>query len=83
MAAGREASLRAWAGWIVALAWVSAAASGAAAQERPGAAYAQGGVTVAYQDGAADGESQIYVTAPGGTAAGWTVGGGVAVRVGF
>ena len=79
MAAGREASLRAWAGWIVALVWVAATAGGVAAQERPGAAYVLGGVTVAHQDGAADGESQIYVTAPGGTVAGWMVGGGVFV----
>jgi hypothetical protein len=55
------------------------AATGAAAQERPGAAYVLGGVTIGYQDGAADGESQIYITAPGGTAVGWTVGGGVFV----
>jgi hypothetical protein len=79
MAAGREASLRVWARWIVALVLVPALARGAAAQERPGAVYVLGGVTVAHQDGAADGESQIYVTAPGGTAAGWLVGGGVFV----
>ena len=83
MAAGREASLRVWARWIVALGLVPAMARGAAAQERPGAAYVLGGVTVAHQNGAADGESQTYVTAPGGTAAGWTVGSGGAVRIGF
>jgi hypothetical protein len=54
-----------------------AAARGAAAQERPGAVYLLGGLTIADQDGAADGESQIYITAPGGTTAGWVLGGGV------
>jgi hypothetical protein len=53
--------------------------SGAEAQERPGAVYVHGGVTITHQDGAADGESQIYITAPGGTTAGWTAGGGVFV----
>ena len=56
-----------------------AAARGAAAQERPGDVYVLGGVSITHQDGAADGESQIYITAPGGTTAGWTVGGGVVV----
>jgi len=56
-----------------------AAAGGAAAQERTGAVYVLGGVTVSHQDGAADQDSQIYITAPGGTTAGWTVGGGVFV----
>jgi hypothetical protein len=56
-----------------------AAARGAVAQERPGAVYVLGGVSVTHQDGAADGESQIYITAPGGAAVGWVVGGGVFV----
>ena len=60
-----------------------AAEGGAAAQERTGAVYVHGGVTIMHQDGAADGHSQIYITAPGGTTAGWTIGGGVCVRVGF
>lgn len=55
------------------------AAAGVGAQERPGAAYIHGGVTVGHQDGAEDGESQIYITAPGGTAVGWAVAGGVFV----
>jgi hypothetical protein len=71
--------VRAWARRIAAAALVLAAASGAAAQERRGAVYVLGGVTIAHQEGAADGESQIYITAPGGTTAGWTVGGGVFV----
>jgi hypothetical protein len=54
-------------------------AAGASAQERPGAVYISGGVTAAHQDGAEDGDGQIYVTAPGGTAAGWSAGGGVFV----
>jgi len=71
--------MRAGAGWIVAMVMALAAASGAVAQERPGAVYVLGGVTMTHQDGAADQDSQIYVTAPGGTTAGWTVGGGVFV----
>jgi hypothetical protein len=71
--------MRAAAGWIVAMVMALAAASGALAQERAGAVYVLGGVTMTHQDGARDGESQIYVTAPGGTTAGWTVGGGVFV----
>jgi len=69
--------MRAAARWIVAMVMALAAASGAAAQERPGAVYVLGGVTMTHQGGALDGESQIYVTAPGGTTAGWTLGGGV------
>ena len=52
---------------------------GAVAQERPGAVYVQGGVTATYRDGAADGKTQIYITAPGGTSVGWSVAGGVVV----
>lgn len=58
---------------------VLAAARGAAAQERPGAVYVLGGLAVTRQDGATDGEHQIYITAPSGTAAGWMVAGGVFV----
>ena len=65
--------------WLLAAALTVAGVTGAAAQERPGAVYAHGGVTIAQQDGAADGESQIYITAPGGTTAGWMAGGGVFV----
>jgi len=54
-------------------------AAGDAAQERPGAIYIHGGVTVGHQDGAADGAFQIDITAPGGTAVGWAVAGGVFV----
>jgi hypothetical protein len=79
MAGGREAGLRAWAEWAVALVLVPATARGAAAQERPGAVYVLAGVAVAHQDGAVDGESQIYITAPGGTTVGWSVAGGVFV----
>jgi hypothetical protein len=69
--------MRGLAGWTVAAVLAIGAAAGARAQERPGAVCLFGGVTVSTQGGAADGASQIYVTAPGGTAAGWTVGGGV------
>ena len=69
--------MRARTGWVAAAVLVLAAACGVAAQERPGGVYAAGGVTISHQDGAADGESQIYITAPGGTTAGWLVAGGV------
>jgi hypothetical protein len=71
--------VRSLAGLAVATVLICGVAAGAAAQERPGAVYILGGVTVGHQDGAADGESQIYITAPGGTAPGWAVAGGVFV----
>ena len=71
--------MRAGAGWIAAMVLALTVVSGAVAQERPGAVYVFGGATITHQGGARDGESQIYVTAPGGTTAGWTVGGGVFV----
>jgi hypothetical protein len=71
--------VRAVTGWLLAAALIAAGAIGAAAQERRGAVYVLGGVTVGHQDGAADGESQIYITAPGGTTVGWMVAGGVLV----
>ncbi|MFO7693529.1 MAG: hypothetical protein R6V57_10635 [Vicinamibacterales bacterium] len=79
MATGREATVLGLAGRIGMTMLVLAAARGAAAQERPGALYVLGGVTVTHQNGAADGETVLYITAPGGTTAGWTVGGGVFV----
>jgi hypothetical protein len=80
MTAGKETHMRGLAGRVGGTALVLlAAASGAAAQERPGAVYVLGGVTVSHQDGAASGDSQIYITAPGGTTAGWTIGGGLFV----
>ncbi len=51
----------------------------ATAQERPGSMYVLGGITAVHQDGASDGEYQIYITAPGGTTIGWLVAGGVFV----
>jgi len=51
----------------------------AIAQELPGSVYVLGGLMIAHQDGASDGESQIYITAPGGTTLGWLVAGGVFV----
>jgi len=69
--------VRAGAGWLAAAVLTVAGVTGAAAQERQGAVYVLGGVTVGHQDGAADGESQIYITAPGGTAAGWMLAVGV------
>jgi hypothetical protein len=74
-----KASVRASAASVAAIALSLAAARGVPAQERAGAAYVFGGVTIARQDGTHDGESRIYVTAPGGTTAGWTVGGGAFV----
>jgi hypothetical protein len=77
--AGKEAILRTVTRGLAVTVLVLAAARGAAAQERQGAVYVLGGVTITHQDGAADGESQLYITAPGGTTAGWVVGGGVFV----
>jgi hypothetical protein len=79
MTAGREAIVPGLAGRVGVAVLALAAARGAVAQERPGAVYVLGGVSVTHQDGAADGESQIYITAPGGAAVGWVVGGGVFV----
>jgi len=80
MTAGKETHVRGLAAraGVPALALL-AATRGAAAQERPGGVYVLGGVTISHQDGAADGASQIYITAPGGTTAGWTIAGGVFV----
>lgn len=62
---------------LAAAALVLAFAGRAAAQERPGSLYLQGGVAAVRQAGAAGGEPQIYIAAPGGTAVGWSVAGGV------
>ena len=79
MAAGKEAVVRSKPGWIGAAVLALALPCAAAAQERPRATYVQGGLAVSRQDGAADGETQLYIAAPGGTAVGWFVGGGVFV----
>ena len=50
--------MRAGAGWIAAMVLALTVVSGAVAQERPGAVYVLGGVTMTHQDGARDGESQ-------------------------
>jgi hypothetical protein len=55
-------------------------AAPARAQERPGAIYVAAGVAAVRQNGAGDGDSQIYITAPGGTTRGWAVAAGVFVR---
>jgi hypothetical protein len=47
------------------------------AQERPGAFYFTGGVTLPYQDGLTEETYVTYVTAPGGTTIGWSAGAGV------
>jgi hypothetical protein len=47
------------------------------AQERPGSAYASGGIAFPYQKGAASDQFQTYDTAPGGSTRGWTFTGGV------
>lgn len=54
-----------------------ASAGPAAAQDRHGSWYLLGGFVIAHQDGAQDDETQTYVTAPGGTSAGWLVAVGV------
>lgn len=76
---GGRMTVRNLAAWVAATVLTCGVAAGAAAQERPGAVYVLGGVTVAHQDGAEDGDGQIYITAPGGTAPGWVLGGGVFV----
>jgi hypothetical protein len=55
----------------------------AAGQEGPGSVYVLAGLTIVHQDGASDGESQIYIAAPGGTTVGWSVAGGVFVASHF
>jgi hypothetical protein len=49
------------------------------AQERPWSVYVIAGATAVHQSGADDGQSQIYITAPGGTVPGLTVAAGVFV----
>lgn len=51
----------------------------AQAQERAGSFYLTAGVAAAHQSGAADGVSQVYIAAPGGTTAGWSLAAGVFV----
>ena len=53
--------------------------AGALAQERAGSVYLTAGVTGVHQSGAADGVSQVYIAAPGGTTAGWSLAAGVFV----
>ena len=47
------------------------------AQPAPGTVYLEGGAVVARQSGAEGEQPVTYVTAPGGTTAGWSAGGGV------
>jgi hypothetical protein len=49
------------------------------AQENRGAVYLFGGIAVPYQSGVSGETDVTYVTAPGGTTVGWSVGGGVFV----
>jgi hypothetical protein len=65
--------------WLVLLVLAVGSAREATAQERPRSIYVQGGVAAVRQNGAADGASQLYITAPGGTTIGWAVAGGVFV----
>lgn len=51
----------------------------ASAQERPWSVYVIAGATAVHQSGADDGQYQIYITAPGGTAPGLTAAVGVFV----
>jgi hypothetical protein len=74
-----ETRMRTSLGWLVLFVLTIASAGEVMAQERPGSTYVQGGVAAGHQDGAADGASQIYITAPGGTTVGWAIAGGVFV----
>lgn len=51
----------------------------ALAQGRPGSMYAIGGIELSHQAGPSGESRQTYVTAPGGTTRGWSIGGGVFV----
>jgi len=53
--------------------------AGAQAQERAGSVYLSAGAAAVHQRGAADGVSQIYIAAPGGTTGGWSLAAGVFV----
>jgi len=53
--------------------------AGAHAQERAGSVYLTAGVTAVHQSGAVDGMSQVYIAAPGGTTAGWSLAAGIFV----
>ncbi len=64
---------------VILLGLITIAATPARAQERPGAVYVTGAVTVVHEDGLTGESSQVYVTAPGGTTRGWSVGAGVFV----
>lgn len=71
--------MRAGVGWLVVPLLAVSPPPAAVAQERPGSGYVLGSVALLHQGGAADGASQIYITAPGGTTPGWAVAGGVFV----
>ena len=64
---------------VVAVAVVLGCAIGAFADERKGALYLFGGMTMPYQRGATGESTGLYIEAPGGATLGWSVGGGVRV----
>jgi hypothetical protein len=66
--------------WSIVLGAASVLAPRAAvAQEHAGSLYVFGGLGATHQSGPTGEVSVTYVTAPGGTTAGWLVGGGVSV----
>lgn len=58
---------------------VLVSAGPAAGQARAGSVHLAAGLAWPHQDGATGEASQTYVTSPGGTTLGWTIGGGVFV----
>lgn len=64
---------------LVAVAGLFTSARPAASQERPGAIYVSGSVTMPWSQGLTADGFQVYTTAPGGFSAGWALGGGVFV----
>jgi hypothetical protein len=64
--------------WLLVLLSIPSLTGVVAAQEAPGSPYLHGGLTLPHQEGVSgEAAHQTYVAAPGGTTAGWIVGGGV------
>lgn len=63
--------------WLCFTLVIVCVATSAAAQNDPGTVYVTGGITVSTQEGPSGESSQTYMTAPGGTTKGWSIGGGV------
>ena len=64
---------------LVALVFMLVAPAAALAQSPPYSGFVEGGVGVFRQSGPTDTVSETYVTAPGGTTVGWSIGAGVTI----